>query len=312
MNRQGVIVLCNNEIAFPALQQLTMSGLLKAIVLAEENQAFIADVKGGWNSSGVDVMVVNRHSIHAVLESLISKHKPLAVWAMTFPYVLRADTLALLPGRFLNFHYGLLPVYRGVNPVLAQMLAFEEEGGITVHLMTTGIDKGPVVLQQRLPIPDTDSFGMQMTRLGIMGAGLCGVLWQLLSNGTPLPQQQQDESLARYHGRITAADLMINWKILSGRQVLRLINACNPWNKGAGTRWGQQVICIPCAELITEERVADGIPPGTILTIDEMNGLTIACSDQARIRVRVVYTPQGFLGIPELIGAGMKPGQQLQ
>lgn len=310
MNQPGVIVLCNNEIAFPALQQLTMARLLKAIVLPEDNAAFAAEVKSGWASSGVEVVTADRRSLHEALKALITRHNPLAVFAMTFPYVLQAETLALLPERFINFHYGLLPRYRGVNPVLSQMLAFETEGGITLHLMTAGIDQGPVVLQQKMPIADTDTFGMQMGRLGMMGAQLCGPVLQMLISGNPLPLQAQDEAMAQYHGRISAANLMINWQTMTGRQVLRMINACNPWNKGAGTRWGQNVLCIPCADLLNEGEPA-GTKPGTILTVDEINGLTIACSDNSKIRVWVIYTPQGFLGITQMLQAGIKAGQQL-
>lgn len=310
MNQPGVIVLCNNEVAFPALQQLTMARLLKAIVLPEQNASFASEVKSGWAHSGVEVVTADRRSLHEALKTQIAKHHPLAVFAMTFPYVLQAETLALLPERFINFHYGLLPRYRGVNPVLSQMLAFETEGGITLHLMTAGIDQGPVVLQQKMPIPDTDTFAMQMGRLGVLGAQLCGPVLQMLISGQPLPLQPQDESAAQYYGPVSAANLMINWQAMTGRQVLRMINACNPWNKGAGTRWGQNVICIPCADLLKNEGSA-GVNPGTILTVDETSGLTIACSDQSKIRVWVIYTPQGFLGITQMLQAGMKAGQQL-
>jgi len=310
MNQPGVIVLCNNEIAFPALQQLTMARLLKAIVVPKDHAAFATEVKSGWANSGVEVVTADRCSLHEALKARIAKHHPLAVFAMTFPYVLQAETLALLPERFINFHYGLLPRYRGVNPVLSQMLAFETEGGITLHLMTAGIDQGPVVLQQKMPISDTDTFGMQMGRLGMMGAQLCGPVLQMLISGNPLPVQPQDESTAQYHGRISAANLMINWQTMTGRQVLRMINACNPWNKGAGTRWGQNVICIPCADLLNEEKPA-GAKPGTIITVDETNGLTVVCSDNSKIRVWVIYTPQGILGIKQMLQAGMKAGQQL-
>ncbi len=311
MNHPGVIVLCNNEIAFPALQQLTMSRLLKVVVLPDESSPFATELSNGLAGSGVEVVKAGRHSLHETLTSLIARHRPLAVFAMTFPYVLRAETLALLPDRFINFHYGLLPRYRGVNPVLSQMLAFEEEGGITVHLMTKGIDTGPVVLQRKMPIFDTDTFGMQMSRLGMLGANLCAEILKMLVSNNPLPSLAQDETAAQYHGRVSAANLMIDWKKMTGRQVLRMINACNPWNKGAGTRWGQHVICIPCADLLKKDEKDKAQMPGTILALDETNGLMIACSDESVLRVHVIYTPQGFLSTAQMSNAGMRAGQQL-
>jgi len=61
------------------------------------------------------------------------------------------------PNRIVNIHPSLLPSFPGVH---AQRQAFEhgvKVTGVTVHLVTTDLDSGPIVLQRVVPVLDTDS-----------------------------------------------------------------------------------------------------------------------------------------------------------
>ena len=61
------------------------------------------------------------------------------------------------PNRILNIHPSLLPSFPGVD---AQRQAFEhgvKVAGVTVHLVTTELDGGPIVLQRTVPVLETDT-----------------------------------------------------------------------------------------------------------------------------------------------------------
>lgn len=62
------------------------------------------------------------------------------------------ETLRLARSVCLNIHPGPLPDYRGVDPVHFALKAGEEEVGVTLHLMTEGIDEGDILAQRRGPI----------------------------------------------------------------------------------------------------------------------------------------------------------------
>ena len=60
-------------------------------------------------------------------------------------------------GRMLNIHPSLLPLYAGLDTHARAIAATDAEGGCTVHLVTDGVDEGPVLGQARVPILKDDT-----------------------------------------------------------------------------------------------------------------------------------------------------------
>ena len=64
-------------------------------------------------------------------------------------------------GRMLNIHPSLLPKYPGLETHARAIAAGEVEAGCTVHLVTAGVDEGPILGQARVPIlPDDDDHSL--------------------------------------------------------------------------------------------------------------------------------------------------------
>ena len=55
-------------------------------------------------------------------------------------------------GRILNIHPSLLPLYPGLHTHRRALEAGDQEAGCSVHLVTEGVDEGPVLAQRRVPI----------------------------------------------------------------------------------------------------------------------------------------------------------------
>jgi phosphoribosylglycinamide formyltransferase-1 len=55
-------------------------------------------------------------------------------------------------GRILNIHPSLLPLHKGLDTHRRAILAGDEYGGCSVHLVTADLDAGPVVAQARVKI----------------------------------------------------------------------------------------------------------------------------------------------------------------
>lgn len=55
-------------------------------------------------------------------------------------------------GRILNIHPSLLPLYPGLDTHARAIAAGDAEAGCTVHLVTEGVDEGPILGQARVPI----------------------------------------------------------------------------------------------------------------------------------------------------------------
>ncbi|MGH9356530.1 MAG: phosphoribosylglycinamide formyltransferase [Terriglobia bacterium] len=74
-----------------------------------------------------------------------------------FMRVLSPEFVSRYPNRILNVHPSLLPAFPGAD---AQRQALEHGvriSGCTVHLVDTGVDSGPIVLQAAVPVADDDT-----------------------------------------------------------------------------------------------------------------------------------------------------------
>ncbi len=59
-------------------------------------------------------------------------------------------------GRMLNIHPSLLPLYPGLDTHARALAAGDAEAGCSVHLVTEGVDEGPVLAQARVPVVEGD------------------------------------------------------------------------------------------------------------------------------------------------------------
>lgn len=55
-------------------------------------------------------------------------------------------------GRMLNIHPSLLPLYPGLDTHARAIAAGDTEAGCTVHLVTNGVDEGPILGQTPVPV----------------------------------------------------------------------------------------------------------------------------------------------------------------
>jgi phosphoribosylglycinamide formyltransferase-1 len=89
---------------------------------------------------------------HDALKSELESLAPDLVLALGFMRVLKKDLIALFPQRIINIHPSLLPAFPGMK---AQKQAIDygvRVSGCTVHFIDSGVDTGPIILQQALSI----------------------------------------------------------------------------------------------------------------------------------------------------------------
>ncbi len=65
--------------------------------------------------------------------------------------------LEAFPQRILNIHPSLLPLYPGLESWKQAFDAGETETGCTVHYVDDGMDTGPIILQEKVPILTDDT-----------------------------------------------------------------------------------------------------------------------------------------------------------
>jgi phosphoribosylglycinamide formyltransferase 1 len=69
---------------------------------------------------------------------------------------LSPEFVAAWPQRILNIHPSLLPAFPGLHPQRQALAAGVRVSGCTVHLVDSGLDSGPIVVQRSVPVEDGD------------------------------------------------------------------------------------------------------------------------------------------------------------
>ena len=167
----------------------------------------------------------------------------------------------------LNIHASLLPRWRGAAPIQRAILAGDDETGVGIMQMEAGLDTGPVLMSERLPIELEDTTGSLHDKLAEMGARL---IVEALAK-LPLPPCPQPESGVTYAAKIDKAEAGLDWR-LTAVQLARQIRAFNPF-PGAVTSFEKSMIKVWRAEL-----VAEGGAPGLVISADK-SGIIVACGE---------------------------------
>lgn len=66
--------------------------------------------------------------------------------------------------RFINIHPSLLPLYAGLDAYERAFANGDAESGITIHHVDSGVDTGPVIVQEKFPRLTTDTLDSFMDR----------------------------------------------------------------------------------------------------------------------------------------------------
>lgn len=110
----------------------------------------------------------HERALHTVLES----HGVEVVALAGYMRLLTPWLVQRWAGRMLNIHPSLLPKYPGLDTHARAIAAGDAEAGCTVHLVTEGVDDGPVLAQARVPVLPDDTPGSLAQRVLVAEHGL--------------------------------------------------------------------------------------------------------------------------------------------
>lgn len=301
-----LLILCNDRMALPATNRLLQSGMVAGVGMPARESEVHAVVRMLCANYNVPFRQFAKSTFTDDLKEWVSTAAADAVLVKTFPWKIPANVLNVPKRGFINFHYAPLPAYRGPNPLFWMVRDGAKEAGVSVHRMTAEIDEGPILFRSTIPIQTGITFGMLCSQLGFNGIELTDKVLQALLAGN-IAEQKQDVTGASWYKRPTPADLQVRWNTMDAYAIQRLVNACNPWNKGAAAMlngWMLGLTYVTPGDLKLENEIT----PGTILAIDEQNGLRIACVGKTEVRVDVIYTEEGFMPGFALASFGVRPG----
>jgi phosphoribosylglycinamide formyltransferase 1 len=99
----------------------------------------------------------DRAAFEAAMEAELARHGVELIALAGFLRVLTEGFVRRWEGRLLNIHPSLLPAFRGLDTHARALAAGVRLHGCTVHLVTAGVDEGPILAQAAVPVLEGDT-----------------------------------------------------------------------------------------------------------------------------------------------------------
>ena len=137
-----------------------------------------------------------------------------------------------------NSHASLLPVWRGAAPIQWSIINDDAKTGVCIMSMEEGLDTGPVINQETIPINDTDNLEVLTNKLSLLSSKLLvQSLFKIKYTKTfskierleylNAVDQSQLTGIPSYARQIIKDDYLLDWN-QNARQVLKKVNGLYP------------------------------------------------------------------------------------
>jgi methionyl-tRNA formyltransferase len=245
----------------------------------------------------LSVYTPERIKIDTACQNDLANLKPDVSVVVAFGQILPKSVLEQPPFGCWNGHGSLLPRWRGAGPIQWALLEGDSETGVGIMAMEEGLDTGPVLLEQRIPIglcQNAETLAMELSQLTaklmieamdlIFKAGMGSEAERLVRLN--VQNQGQNSSYARM---LKKDDFQIKWNdsaLLTHRKVMGLYPS-------AYTVWRNKRLKLtdtePLIERFRDEISADarellgrwstgGDQPGTVLACINHVGVVVSTS----------------------------------
>ena len=203
--------------------------------------------------------IKNNVEFRAQLEAI----RPDAIVVVAYGRIIPRWMLDLPRLGCINLHGSLLPKYRGAAPIQWAVANGEAETGNTTMLLEEGLDTGPMLLQQPLPIAPYATAVDLFHELAHAGAPLMTQTLAGLQAGTIQPEAQQHE-LATLAPILTREDGHMDFLARTAQDLYNRWRGFQPWPGAFALLDGKKLI-------VHRMRVLEaGIETGLETRIDEL------------------------------------------
>jgi len=208
----------------------------------------------------------------APFQEELKERKPDIIVVVAYGLILPQAVLEIPRYGAVNIHASLLPRWRGAAPIQRALLAGDRKTGVSIMQIDAGLDTGPVLLQERIPILEDDTAGTLHDRLAGLGAKLIVRALSDLETGELRAVPQSAEGVT-YAAKLDKRESRVDW-CESALAVSRRVRAFDP-SPGARARLrGVELKIWRCAAV-----PGRGIP-GEVLNAHP-SGLVVACGEGA-------------------------------
>lgn len=270
-NKISIIFLGSGPVALESLLALIPLYHIEAIITKpatfREMQAILpeAEIYAVANKNEMDKLFA-RNSFKSTLAILID-----------FGIIITQSIINSFPLGIINSHFSLLPQWRGADPITFTVLSGQTRTGVSLMLLTEGLDEGPLLAQAACDVPPQITTPELTARLIEISNVLLKEIVPVYVAGDCIAVPQLDSTIAdtnlpTYSRKLTKDDGLIDWS-KPAQQLAREIRAFIGWPKSRTILANKEVI-ITAGKVVNFQGA-----PGSIITHDKQ--LIIGCGENA-------------------------------
>ena len=275
------LVFCGTpRFAVPTLEALLAAGHEIALVVTQPDrpvgraQEVVAPpVKQSALAAGLTVIQPDKIRNNAEFRAELEAIAPDAIVVVAYGRIIPPWMLALPRLGCINLHASRLPKYRGAAPIQWAVAMGETVTGNTTILLEEGLDTGPILLQQQLPIAPEQTAADLFDVLAKAGAPLMVETLAGLADGSIHPQPQ-DHSLATLAPLLDREDGRMDFAAHTAAELKNRWRGFQPW-PGAFTALDGRKLIVHRMD-VTEPASGTSAAPGEIRIEDHR--LFVACA----------------------------------
>jgi methionyl-tRNA formyltransferase len=273
------LVFCGTpQFAVPTLEALVAAGHEIALVVSQPDrpvgrkQVLTAPpVKQTALAHNLEVTQPEKIKSNTEFRAGLESIAPDAIVVVAYGRIIPKWMLGLPRLGCINLHGSLLPKYRGAAPIQWAVAMGETVTGNTTMLLEEGLDTGPILLQQQVPIRPEQTSVELFHELSVLGAPLVVETLAGLASGSIRPQPQ-DHSKATLAPILDREDGRMDFAARTATELWNRWRGFQPWPGGFTYLDGKKLIVHKLRPVPSQESAQ----PGDVSAEDQR--LFVACT----------------------------------
>jgi methionyl-tRNA formyltransferase len=259
------LVFCGTpQFAVPTLEAVIAAGHEVALVLTQPDRPVgrtqelqAPPVKQAALKHSIPVMQPEKIKNNPELRERLEAIAPDAILVVAYGRIIPQWMLDLPRHGNINLHGSLLPKYRGAAPIQWSVANGETVSGVTTMRLDAGLDTGPMLLAQAVPVGEEETAVDVYENLAEVGAPLMVETLRRLEAGELFPEPQ-DHSLATHAPILTRDDGRIDFT-RSAKQICDRWRGFQPWPGAFTSLGGKKLIVHRLRSIQHPDTIAPGI-----------------------------------------------------
>lgn len=226
---QKIVFFGTDDFSLITLQSLIDNGFNVAMVITKPDQK---SGRGQKMTSPSVKILASQHNIPVLqptkvsdINSEIEKLGNNLVGVLSsYGKIIAQSTINLFKPGIINIHPSLLPKYRGPSPIESSIKSLDSKTGVSIMLLTAGMDDGPVYSQVVHELNGSETGPELYDRLGRLGSELLVKILPQIIDGSIKPKPQDDQS-ATYSSLIKKEEAWIDFSNITSEQAGAIVRA---------------------------------------------------------------------------------------